>query len=307
MTSILNANHLSFVNSVDTLQTSLSKVENELSSGLAVTSASDAPDQVSAILQLHANIQQNQQVQNNLNVEKTQAQTADQSLTTAGTMLDQIATLAAEGVGTNQTASTRQQLASQVTSLLKQMVSIANTNVNGQYIFSGDSDQTPTYTFDSNSGTAQRLQVVTATKSIQDGSGGAISVNQSANTIFDARDATDAPVAGKNVFTAISNVISALNANDTTKLQTSVNDVQTSSSYLSTQQQFYGNVETQVNSALTNASNLSVQYQSDLSNRQDVDATSAILELQQYTTTLQAAMAAQAKMPQTTLFDVLQP
>ncbi len=306
MNSILNANNLSFVNSVDTLQTSLNKVEKELSSGLAVTSASDAPDQISSILQLHANIQQNQQVQNNLNVQKTQAQAADQSLSGADTILNQVATLAAEGIGTDQTASTRQQLASQVTSLLQQMVSLANTTVNGQYIFSGDSDQTPSYAFDSTTGTVQRLQVVTATKSIQDGSGGSINVNASANNIFDARDSTDSPLTGKNVFTAISNVITALNSNDTAKLQTSVSDVQSSGSYLSTQQQFYGNVETQVSSALTNAGNLSVQYQSDLSNREDVDATSAILELQQYTTTLQAALAAQAKMPHTTLFDVLQ-
>ena len=305
MGSFLTPSRLSFVNSVNGLQSSLNKVEKELSSGLAVTTASDAPDQVSNILQLHADIQQNQQIQSNLKLAQTQAQQADQSLQSAGTLLNQVATLGSEGTATTTDANTRQQLAAQVTTLLQQMVSLANTNVNGQYIFSGDSDQQPSYQFNAATGTVARLQTVTATRAIQDGSGGTIQINQSGNQIFDATDATGAPITGQNVFSAISAVMSALSTNNTAALTTAVSNVQNASGYLSGQQQFYGNVESQVGAALTNTGTLGVQYQTELSNRQDVDATSAILELQQYTTTLQAALAAQAKMPQTTLFDVM--
>ena len=306
MLSVLTPSNLLFVNNVDSLQQSLNKVESELSSGLAVTSASDAPDQISAILQLHANIQQNQQIQNNLTSVQSQAQTADQNLSAANNIMDQVATLASEGLGLDSTAQSRQQLAAQVTSLLQQMVSISNTSVDGSYIFSGDSDQNPSYQFDPTTNTVTRLQIATATRQVQDGSGGTFPVGLSANQIFDSRDALDNPISGQNVFDAIQSVITALNNNNTPALQTAVGVVQSATSYLSQQQSFYGNVETRISSSLTNAANLNVGYQRDLSNRQDADATSAIIEMQQYTTTLQAAIAAQAKMPTTNLFTLMQ-
>ncbi|HEX4773204.1 MAG TPA: flagellin [Bryobacteraceae bacterium] len=305
MISALTPYNQLFVNNVDALQTALNKVESELSSGLAVTSASDAPDQVSAILQLHANIQQNQQIQKNLTSVQSQVQTADQNLSTASTIMDQVATLASQGLGLDSTAQTRQQLATQVTSLLQQMVSISNTSVDGSYIFGGDSDQNPSYQFDPTTSMLTRLQIATATRQVQDASGGTFAIGLSANQIFDSRDALDNPISGQNVFDALQSVITALNTNDTPGLQASVNIVQSATSYLSQQQSFYGNVETKVSTALTNTSNLNVSYQKDLSNRQDADATSAIIEMQQYSTTLQAAIAAQAKMPQTNLFSLM--
>ena len=81
--------------------------------------------------------------------------------------------------------------------------------------------------------------------------------------------------------------------------------VQSASTYLNTQQGFYGAVENRLTSALSQASTQNVSLQTDLSNRQDVDETKAIVEMQQYTVTLQAAIAAEAKMPTTTLFNDL--
>ena len=237
---------------------------------------------------------------------QSQAQTADQNLSTANNIMDQVAALASEGLGLDSTAQSRQQLGAQVTSLLQQMVSISNTSVDGSYIFSGDSDQNPSYQFDPTTNTVTRLQIATATRQVQDGSGGTFAVGLSANQIFDSRDALDNPISGQNVFDAIQSVITALNNNNTPALQTSVGVVPSATSYLSQQQSFYGNVETRISSSLTNAANLNVGYQRDLSNRQDADATSAIIEMQQYTTTLQAAIAAQAKMPTTNLFTLMQ-
>jgi flagellar hook-associated protein 3 FlgL len=306
MNSILNSSGLQFVNTVDNLQQSLSKVEGELSSGLAVAVPSDAPDQVSPILQLHANIQQNQQIQDDLTIVQAQAQTADQNLSTATTILNQVATLASEGGGLDPTTSSRSTMASQVASLLQQLVSITNTNIDGSYIFGGDMNQSPSYQFDSATNTATRLQVTGSTAQAQDGSGGTFATGLSANQIFDARDATDTPIVGQNVFSAISAVITALKGNSTSALQTALSNVQSAGAFLSQQQSFYGNVETNVTSSLANLGNQNLSFKSDLSSRQDANEASAILEMQQYNTTLQSALAAQAKIPRTTLFDLIQ-
>lgn len=305
MGTLLGIGGSQFVNAVDSLQNSLANVQAELSSGLAVRQASDAPDQVSAILQLHADIQQNQQIKTNLTAAQGVAQTADQTLQTAGSVLNQVATLASEGLGIGTTATTRQTLAAQVSTLLNQIVSISNTTVDGSYIFGGDQSQNPSYNYTASAG-VQRLQVTNATQQIQDGSGGSFQIGLTANQIFDARDVNDQPIAGQNIFAAISQVVTALNANDTAGLQTAVGDVQSASSYLNTQQAFYGGVEQNITAALTNLNNRATSYQTDLSNRADADETQAILQMQQYTTTLQAAMAARAKMPTQTLFDLMQ-
>ena len=306
MVSFLNSSSQQFVTSLDGIQSALTKTETEMSSGLAVSNASDAPDQVSSILQLHADIQQNTQIQQNLNTAKSDVTTADQNLSTASSILDQVQTLASQGLGLGTTAANRGTLASQVESLMQQMVSISNTQVAGRYIFSGDADQNPSYQYDANSPTGvDRLQVSSSTRQLQDGSGGSFSTSLTANQIFDARDSSDAPTSG-NVFAAMNAVRVALLNNDAAGLQTAESSVQSASSYVSQQQGFYGTTENRITSSLTQAGNTSTSLQTDLSNRQDANETAVILQMQQYTTTLQAAIAAQAKMPTTTLFNEMQ-
>jgi flagellin-like hook-associated protein FlgL len=107
------------------------------------------------------------------------------------------------------------------------------------------------------------------------------------------------------VFQAVSDVITALNGNSTSNLQTAIQNLSGASSYLNQQQSSYGTVENNITAALSTTSNLSVSLQTDLSSREDADQAQSILEMQQYSTSLQAALAAQAKMPQTTLFDLI--
>jgi flagellar hook-associated protein 3 FlgL len=306
MISTLTPAGLQFLGSVNNLQTRLNKVQNELSSGLAVTQPSDAPDQVSAILQLHANIQHNQQVQSNLNSVNGEVTTADQTLSSAITLLDQVQSLATEGIGLNQTQATRATQAAQVQDVMQQMVSLSQTQVSGSYIFSGDADQSPSYQFDANSPTGvDRLQVSSSTRQIEDASGNTFSAGLSANQIFDVRDSSDKPTTG-NVFAAMNAVRVALLNNDPTGIQNGAAAVTAAASYLNQQQGFYGTVENRITSALSAASSTALSYQTDLSNRQDADETTSILQMQQYSTDLQAALASEAKMPQTSLFSLLQ-
>lgn len=305
MISVLTPSNLNFLNSINQTQTQLNNVQNELSSGLSVSQPSDAPDQVSAILQLHANIQQNQELTQNLTLVQGQAQTADSSLGTGITLLDQVMTLATEGLSTSATASSRATAASQVAGLMQEMVGISNTEVDGQYIFSGANTTSPSYQYDASSPTGvDRLQISNSAQQAQDSSGQTFAVAATANQIFDQRDSSDAPTAN-NVFAAMNAVRVALQNNDSTSLQTALSSVQTASTYLNTQQGFYGNVEDRITTALSDASTQNVSLQTDLSSRQDADETQAIVQMQQYTTTLQAAIAAEAKMPTTTLFNDL--
>jgi len=96
-----------------------------------------------------------------------------------------------------------------------------------------------------------------------------------------------------------------LTANDTSGLQTAAASLTTASTYLNQQQTFYGNAENRITAAQTEASSQNVSLQSNLLNLVGADEATSIVQLQQGATNLQAAMAAYAKVPQTTLFDML--
>jgi flagellar hook-associated protein 3 FlgL len=304
MVSNISASGQQFLAGIAAIQNSINQANQEVSTGLKVSVPSDAPDEVSEILQLHAQIQNNAQVTQNLGNVQGAVNASDSAISSATTILDQVQTLASTGLGLTQTAATRATLASQVQVLLGQLVSISNTAFEGRYVFSGDADQTPSYALNPNSQAATRLQVSSSTQQVADNTGAKFPVALSANQIFDVRDASDNPAPG-NVFAAVTAVGAALLANDTSGLQTAAGSLSTASTYLNQQQTFYGYTENRITAAQTQASAASVTYQTNLASLQGADEASAIVQLQQGTTNLQAAMAAYAKVPRTTLFDVL--
>jgi flagellar hook-associated protein 3 FlgL len=294
-----------FLSNLSQVQNSLNQAQLQVSSGVAVNEPSDAPDEISAILQLHATIAANQQTTTNLTSVQSEVTTGDQSLESVTALLDQVQTLASEGLGLTETAAGRSTLASQVQGLTEQIVGLSQTTFEGRYIFSGASDQSPSYEYETSTQTINQLQAPsTSTREVAYSSGAAFPVGLSASQIFDVSDATGQPASG-NVFSALTAVSSALLANDSSALQTAAASVTTASTYVSQQQTFYGQTEDRITQAISEASQASVSSQQDLSNKEDADVTSSILELTQDSTDLQAAMASYSKLPNTSLWNDL--
>jgi flagellar hook-associated protein 3 FlgL len=294
-----------FLAGVNQIQQRISTANRQLTSGLKVTVASDAPDQIDSLLQLRADQAQNTQIQSNLGMEQTDAQAADGALGSAIQLMDSATQLAAEGANTTETATSLQTLAQQAASLQTEMVSISQTQVQGQYIFSGDLDQAPSYQLDlSATDGVDQLSNAASTQQIQDPERGTFSPSMTAQQIFASQnpDGTDA---GGNVFAALNNLRVALLNNDQAGITTAQSEISQASTQLNTAQSFYGNVE----NTITNATNYATTYDTQLTTQiggiQDADATSAALQLTESTTQLQAAFEAQGKMPTSSLFDYL--
>ncbi len=301
----INSEAQQFLTSLNTIQTQLNTAEQQVSTGLKVNSASDAPDELSPILQLHTDIQQNQNVQNNLNSVQTTVTAAQQALSSSVSLLQNASVIATEATGADQTATTRATLAQSVEAIQEQMVNNSTTTVNGNFVFSGDQTQTPLYQLDLNAPEGVDLLATATNTNLVQGDGTTqFSASLTANQIFDDTDASGNPTAN-NVFAALNGLRTALLNNDSTGITNSISALQTASTFMNNQLAFYGNAQDQVTSSLNNLQNDSVQLQTQLSSLQDVNMTSAITELTQAQTQMQAALAAQARFPQTTLFDVL--
>jgi flagellar hook-associated protein 3 FlgL len=301
MISSLNSANQAFVNSVDQISNTLNTDQLELTSGLKIQQPSDAPDEISELLQARASLATSQQISTNLTAVSTEVNTGEQSLESAVNLFTQVQTVAAEAATGTATASTRAQNAQELQSIEQEMVGLANTNVQGRYIFAGDSDQTQPYTYDvTQPDPVSAYQGSASTREIQSPEGGTFPVALTAQQIFDSSDPTT------NVFSAINGLITAMNNNDQTGIQTAVNGLSTVASYLNQQLAFYGTTQDTITSATSYAQTQQTQLQSEISNLQDADATSTILDMTQAQTQLQAALQSKADIPQTTLFDLLQ-
>jgi flagellar hook-associated protein 3 FlgL len=305
MTTGINSEGQNFINAINSIQARLNTAQKQLSTGLAVSQPSDAPDELSPILQLHAQINQNQTMQTTLNGTLTTINAAESALSSSVTLLQNASSIATEATGLSETADSRATLAQNVQGLLQQMVSNANTTVNGNYVFSGDQSLTQLYQLDSASPTGvDRLATATSTDLVQGPGGVQIAASLTANTIFDNRNPDDT-VAPNNVFNALNGLIVALQNNDTAGINTSISSLQTASVYMNDQLAFYGTAQNQVNSGVTSLQNNLVQLQTQLGNLQNADEAASITQLTQAQTQLQAALAAQARMPTQSLFNVL--
>jgi flagellar hook-associated protein 3 FlgL len=289
-----------FLNNINRISDEMTQAQTELSTGLRVNVVSDSPDVISALLQARANLNTAQQVTTNLGQVSTEVNTAEQAVSTATTLYDQVQSLSAEGASSTQTASGRIVIAQQLQSIEQQMVGLANTSVNGRHIFAGDTDQTQPYTFDiTQPDPVSTYAGSTSTRTIQSPNGTTFPVALTAQQIFDSTDPTT------NVFTSINNLVAALYSNNDTAVATANSALAGVGTFVNTQLAFYGTVQDSVAAATTSAATLTTQLQVQISGLQDADMTKSILDLTQAQTEQKAALQAFQQIPRTSLFDYL--
>jgi flagellar hook-associated protein 3 FlgL len=300
MISYLTPSDQQFINNLGAIDQRLSTDELQISSGVKMNQVSDYPDQVSQLLQARAELSTSQQISTNLGNVTTEVNGGEQALETAVSLWDQVQTLGAEGATATTTAATNQQLATQLQSVEQEMVGLANTSVNGRYIFAGDTDQTQPYTYDSTQTPPQSAYLgATSTRVAQHPDGSTFPIALTAQQIFDSSDPTT------NAFSALNSLITDLQTNNSTGILTDNGGLAGVGDYLNQQLAFYGTTQDTIASATTYAQTQQTQLQTQISGLQDADVATAITDMTEATTQQQAALESQARLPRQTLFDYL--
>src|SRR5690349_20698047 len=148
MISNLTPSSEAFLANIARVQRKVDEASRQVSSGLRVNSASDAPNEIPGILQIRTDEARNTQLQANLSLAKSDADAADGAFNSATRLLDRARALGVQGFNFTLDADGRQSIAGEVESILEQMVAISRTTVQGRYIFSGDDENTPPYAID---------------------------------------------------------------------------------------------------------------------------------------------------------------
>ena len=236
----LSSANAQFVANIDNLQTQMNNTQEQLATGLRVNQASDDPEELGDIFQSRAELANLNQVSQNLTNVQALVNAGDSSVQSAAQLMQNALSLGTEGASSSASSTTQSPLATQVQSLLSQMVGLSQTQVNGVYIFSGDQSGSPPYQLDTFSPTGvDQLVTAQATQQIADPSGLTFPISLTAQQVFDARDASNNPTP-QNVFAALNNLQLALQSGNDANITTAIDDVQSASAYLNQQLSFYG-------------------------------------------------------------------
>jgi flagellar hook-associated protein 3 FlgL len=300
MISSLKASDQQFLYQLNRISDRMSSAQRQISTGVKLASVGDDPDQVSTLLNARANLAAAEQIQSNLGRVTAEVDAAEQALQTAVQLFERVRSLGTQGATGTQSAGSRLAIAQEISGVLEQMVALTGTQVEGRYIFSGDSDRTAPYTLDwSQAPALSTFQGAASTREIQHPNGTTFRVGHTAEEIFDS------PVAGRNVFSRVMALHAALESNDEASIRDALDALSTAGDHLNNELAFYGTSQNKVRAADEFGRNLQLQLRMQIGQIADADLTEAILELTQGQTQQQAALSSRAQLPRQTLFDYL--
>ncbi|MHB1614741.1 MAG: flagellar hook-associated protein FlgL [Actinomycetes bacterium] len=272
----------------------LDRLQQQLSSGQAISVPSDNPVGTVQALTLSSQLTQNTQYQANAANALSWLGTSSQALTSTVSTATQVRTLVVQAMNTGSLSPSGQAaIAGQIGALGQQLTSLANTTYLGRPVFAGTADTPAAY---STSGAYQGNPValtrqvgpattvaatVTGLAAFGAGTAGSPSLMQLVAQI--AHDVTTSP--------------SSLTA-DLASLDTAISTVQSAQSTVGAT---YG----QVQAATQQASASAVSLQASLSAVASVNLPKAIIDLQMQQNAYQAALGVAAKTLQPSLLDFL--
>jgi flagellar hook-associated protein 3 FlgL len=304
MTSVsTSAFYDSAIFNMNTLQSQANKLQAEISTGNSIQQSSDNPVAAAQMRSLQAadtlstaNTAGAQTATTNLNL-------ADTALSQITNIVTQVKTLATQAASGTLTDTQRASIGTQISSLYQNLVSLANTqNGSGQAIFGGTASG-PAYTVASNgtatyAGTANASQLALGNgMSVTTGVTGPQVLNFSVN---------GTPT---NVLAVVQNLGAALQGSASSTPQAAANaaldQLSTGLTTVSTAQTMVGAQLNWISTATTVQTQLTQQRQTQEASIGGTNIATAVSQLQQTTTVLQAAQATFVKLANMSLFSLL--
>ena len=279
---------------LESLQQQQNTATLELASGSSINQPSDNPAGAAELVRVTDQSSQVDSFQLSLSSISGQYSTADAALDNVVTELQRAISLGTEGANGTLSQTDRFNVANEVVGIQSQLLSLANTSYQGQYLFAGTAITQP-FVLDPSQASGVRYTGNTGTNSVSIGNGYQIQTNLPGSQVFNGP--------GADVFQAINDLINGLRSG--TGIDTAVTELGTVVNYVSGQQVFYGNAldQTQSQQNYLNTESLGLKQQQNTVGAADLAQVASQIANDEIATN--ATLAAISKMPQTSLFDYL--
>jgi flagellar hook-associated protein 3 FlgL len=291
------------VGALDQAQANEQQLTSELSSGVRITSLGQDPVGAGQNVLLLNQIQQDDSFTQSSNLVKGQLQVADSALGSVVTQLTQAISLATSANNGTMNSSNVKSIANQISGVLNEVQSLANTGYQGQYIFAGG--QTSTSPFATSNATSPGVTTYNGDDGVnylQTPNGQNIQLNVPGDQIFLGNGA-------KSVFGALNNLIADYSTGSVNVAQavTDTEALNTALNFVSQQRVTIDNSITQVTAASDAVTSEQVQLttaQTDLM-QADIPKISTQLSLTEAQQTALMDVIAQLNSTQNDLFSKL--
>jgi flagellar hook-associated protein 3 FlgL len=286
-----NEIYRNFVSDIERFNENLYTISRQVSSGKKLTQLKDSPAGAAKLVSLTELKAEIDQYNFNTDAGTFSLQTADSALNEVNNLVTSIYAEGSRTASETVNQDARAATASVIRTLRDQILSLANTQVDGRYIFAGTRTDSAPYILNGDSVTYQGDNNVN-TVTVDDGT----EVNQY----------VQASGAFNSIFGVINSLLTGLTNNDAPGIRAALGQFSAALSAL-------GQVRADVGANLS----LLQRIKSDLDSRttdlqkqqsqiQDADMAQAVVQLQQTQTALSAAVtAAGSVLPQRNLFDIL--
>jgi flagellar hook-associated protein 3 FlgL len=295
----VNSNYYAqLLNTVNTTQESQQTDLLELSTNKRVNTPSDDPTAAAQEVINLASTADAAQYEQNVSSSQIMMQSAESALSSVVTSLNQVISQGVEAANGTVSAAQQTQMASTISGTLSQIISLANTSVQGVYLFGGTASSEPPFQLNSDPTTGVTYSGNSDTNSVPVGDDATVQANVPGDQIFTA--------SGGNVMQSVTDLINALKSNSTSDIESATNEVQKALSTVSLQQGFYTSANSQLTADNTYLQNETVTLQTQENNLVGSDTATVATALTQAQTTEQATLEAIAKVIPMSLLNYLQ-
>ena len=267
----------------------------QIATGRRVNVPSDDPAAAALLVENNDQATFNASYLQSLSAIQGQLATADSTLGSVVTALQQATTLGIAGANGTLSDGNRAAITNELQGIQSQLLSLANTSYQGIYLFAGTITNTAPFVL--NSGVPSGVAYVgnDGINEVSIGNGYQLAVNQPGSQLFSA--------SGNDVFLAINNLIQAMQSN--VGIGDAVSALNSASSYFSAQRVFYGNALSQAQSQTTYLNTAKLQISQEENTLAAADMAEAATNLSQSQLDTQATLAAISRFSQNSLFDYI--
>ena len=266
----------------------------DLASGSRINRPSDDPAGAAEMVSNSAQSSQADTFLRSINSLNGLLQTADSTLNSVVTALQRAISLGTEGANGTLSDSDRADVASELAGIKQQLLSLANTSYQGEFIFSGTSTA-QAFVTDATSSSGVTYNGNSGHNQAEVGQNYSLQINLPGSQLFTAPSG--------NVFQSISDLINALQTNN--NIGSAVSEVSDAYNHITGQRVFYGNALNQLQAQQTYLNSEKVDLATAANSISATDMAATSTAFTQAQVAIQADLAAMSRISQSSLFDYL--
>ena len=289
-----------------TVQSNLSKTQEQLSTGKQITKPSDEPDKASLVTRLESELARQESYQNTLSSVEIKLSTQETALRNVSDVMYRIKELTVQANSDTMGKLDRESIAVEIESLRDQVLSLANTqDTSGNYIFAGSRVTEPSFAPNGQGaidyqGDQSRMQVAV-------GDNRMMNVNRPGSDAFVrvVRDDGKGGKVGVGFFQALGDLAKAVRTSDRAAMQRGIGEMDAMQQGVSEATAQVGADLNVVDAQKNVLDEVKLRLKTTLSAVQDLDYTEAITRMNRDQLALEAAQSSFAKISKLSLFNYL--